>query len=407
MRVITEKRESLVRFIKEQLLGPGGTRYRFVDVVTLQEEGREEPLVYTNELINSAPGALYSTGILFPEDGSRSSQPGTEPQRDEELNEDQELDEEAYTLNQMYPNTMGLTCCLNESIKGDNDLRIRIYARHYTRIDKQELKGRYGVLLEQDIKTFEELLQQLPEDGGLKDLLKIGKKGGDNVLLFSEIPSKDAPKSIRRSIRTLGATLASRLGAKEGQYLSGYKEYLFTSLKTKVPAGGERSEIAEKLEKIESFESFSAHIDDLLGLFESMGYGLWKSEPVEVEVPLDFDIPINMTGKKILNYRDTPGFRGLWNKDHSDGTQASLSLNLQFSKDSRVDKGSVFLKVQLKNTSTTFTQEVNDSRYYSAFNETVNQRTFFGVRIRVISKHLEPYRGFKKRTGDKQHGCLR
>ena len=71
---------------------------------------------------------------------------------------------------------------------------------------------------------------------------------------------------------------------------------------------------------------------------------------------------------------------------------ASLSANIQLSRDSRKKSDKVFLKMQLLNTSVAFDEtKLNDNRYYSTFNELVNQKSFFGINLSIESDYLVPY----------------
>ena len=54
--LLAEKRDSLEKFIQEQMVGPGGCKYRF----GLNEFSEKE------EVVNTTPGSIYSTAILFP-----------------------------------------------------------------------------------------------------------------------------------------------------------------------------------------------------------------------------------------------------------------------------------------------------------------------------------------------------
>ena len=71
-----QKRDSLERFIREQTLGPGINGFKFVDLENseLLERSLDSKLSidYHNEIIDILPAAVYSTGILFPEDRSES-----------------------------------------------------------------------------------------------------------------------------------------------------------------------------------------------------------------------------------------------------------------------------------------------------------------------------------------------
>ena len=82
MSKIIDKRNSLERFIREQTLGPGINGYRYVDLeneeLVIKKIKKEEPINYSSEILDIVPAAIYSTGILFPEeakvDGNSSSQ---------------------------------------------------------------------------------------------------------------------------------------------------------------------------------------------------------------------------------------------------------------------------------------------------------------------------------------------
>lgn len=71
---------------------------------------------------------------------------------------------------------------------------------------------------------------------------------------------------------------------------------------------------------------------------------------------------------------------------------ASISANLQLSRDSRRKSDDIFLKIQLINTSSPFdVSKRKDNKYYSVFNEEVNSKSFFGVKIEIENKYLKPY----------------
>ena len=76
--MIRQKREKLEAFIKEQTLGPGALGHRFVDwndeEVLNGEKFKSRPIDNPEEIINNAPAAMYSTGILFPVDKYNSPQ---------------------------------------------------------------------------------------------------------------------------------------------------------------------------------------------------------------------------------------------------------------------------------------------------------------------------------------------
>jgi len=90
----------------------------------------------------------------------------------------------------------------------------------------------------------------------------------------------------------------------------------------------------------------------------------------------------------------TNGLKDIFRFDIDDKKEdyASLSANIQLSRDSRKKSNQVFLKIQLINTSIGFEEaKQNDNKYYSTFNELVNQKSFFGVNIIIENSFLIPY----------------
>lgn len=397
--MIKEKRENLERFIREQTLGPGAFGYRYIylgnEDLLSKNLLNSSALEYNEELINSIPGSIYSTGILFPIDKSSTAKIGEGESNDTENSEEGfenfESDEEGQAINQMYPNSMAITCCLDSPITDNDDLQINIYARHYVKLLKSELEGEYGILLEQPIEEFKSFLTLL-NDKTLTDKIGIVEKQYNNFIVTYGLKANDI-NLIKSKISEADTALAKRLGSeREGQKLSGYKEHLFNKIKRHVAVNPERSAIIEILRAIESFENSAAHLKDLLEIFDGSSYGLWKSEKISKKVKLDNIFSNPSIKKKIFTPTNAPALKDVWKYNYHDGTYASLSLNIQVSQDTRLNKGKFFVKAQLVNTSTEFKQKDTDSRYYSVFNELVNQRMFFGVGISITSKHLIPYR---------------
>ena len=59
--MIRDKRDSLELFLREQLIGPGGCGNNFG--ILPSQEGEDENIC---EVINTTPGSIYSSAILFP-----------------------------------------------------------------------------------------------------------------------------------------------------------------------------------------------------------------------------------------------------------------------------------------------------------------------------------------------------
>jgi hypothetical protein len=175
-----QKRDSLERFIREQTLGPGINGFKFVDLENseLLERSLDSKLSidYHNEIIDILPAAVYSTGILFPEDRSESGTIGVLLDNNEqiEVEEEEELDfqnnslesedtSNGIELNQMYPKAMGLTYCITEEGLIDEGIEFNVFFRYYRKL-KQDKEGkfnkRYGLRVEVDIDLIKDFIEK-------------------------------------------------------------------------------------------------------------------------------------------------------------------------------------------------------------------------------------------------------
>ena len=148
--MIKEKRDSLETFIHEQLIGPGGCGNRYG--VFPPDEESEEPIC---EVINTTPGSIYSSAILFPRrndspcDESQPVDPtcedniGDENASDEDSNEqgeeliglgDHEEDEDINSLGRRFPDRIGVSCCVKELNSLGASTSITISGRYYRKL---------------------------------------------------------------------------------------------------------------------------------------------------------------------------------------------------------------------------------------------------------------------------------
>ena len=151
-KVIIEKREELIKFVKQQMQGPNALCGRF------GIDGWDK-----GEILDETPGSIYSTAIMFPardssaiheDDNNNSSVVQNTAQVDNadegetvESNIDadsqsassnkvgsvDENDEDSRELCQRFPQSYGISFCLDEGVLNDNDLKIRVRARHYSK----------------------------------------------------------------------------------------------------------------------------------------------------------------------------------------------------------------------------------------------------------------------------------
>ena len=168
------KRDSLESFIREQTLGPGVNGYRFVDTedesITKRDLRKESPLNYESEILDTVPAAVYSTGILYPEDKSNTinnsaleDKEAIEPSDDGEDEDAQDAlrdENQSVEVNQMYPRTMGLTLCLTDEFLTNGSIDFKVSFRYYSKLtqDKEGLfNQRYALRCEvtpKEMNTF-------------------------------------------------------------------------------------------------------------------------------------------------------------------------------------------------------------------------------------------------------------
>ncbi len=439
MSKILDKRNSLERFIREQTLGPGINGYRYVD---LENEAiiskiliNEEAINYSSEILDIVPAAIYSTGILFPEDKSGTSKEGIVLDNNEQIDNKDEADEqdsqnsstedieatEGVELNQMFPRTMGLTCCLDESFLSNKTIEFKVRFRYYQKLkrDKEgKFNNKYGLLCEVNYEEIQKFITKYELHS-----FKIRSINENHFLLLSKLSSEDVTL-IKTRIRDIQKQIAEILFdevnaisiipqlTKASCYLSNLKSSIYYELKNTITNDDVRKKLYEVTQKIELAESITDHFRNLLDVY-SGGYGLWQSKPIERIIKLEnlhfpeqlrkisylYNKPYDDVNISVIQEDGliTNGLKDIFRFDLDDKKEdyASLSANIQFSRDSRKDNNQIFLKIQLVNTSIAFDEaKQNDNRYYSTFNELVNQKSFFGVNLSIENKLLVPYNNY-------------
>ena len=436
MSKILEKRKSLERFIREQTLGPGINGYRFVDleneILLSKNLFKEEPIKYSSEILDIVPAAIYSTGILFPEDKSGTCKEGVSLDNNEQTDQKDEADEqdsqnnssedieatESIELNQMFPRTMGLTCCLDENFLIKKTIEFKVNLRYYQKL-KQDKEGKfnnkYGLLCEVNHEEIQNFITKYELNS-----FRIRAINENHFLLLSKLTSEETTQ-IKTRIRVIQKQIAETLFdlatsisaiphlTKSSCFLSNLKSSIYYELKNSITSNETRKKLYEVTQKIELTESITDHFRNLLDVF-SGGYGLWQSTPVERTIKLK-NVNFSKESRKISYLHNksveevnitvikedgstSSGLKDIFRFDLDDKKEdyASISANIQLSRDSRKKNNKIFLKIQLINTSIAFDEaKQNDNRYYSTFNELVNQKSFFGVNLSVESDYLVPY----------------
>ena len=439
MSKIIDKRNSLDRFIREQTLGPGINGYRFVDLdneeLVTKTLIKEEPINYSTEILDIVPAAIYSTGILFPEEAKEDANSSSQKEiiNNEIINNDEEdenikdsqdfsgqdLDSsDTIELNQQFPKTMGLTCCLDESFLSEKTIEFNISFRYYQKL-KQDKEGKfnnkYGLLCEVNHEEIQNFITKYELNS-----FRIRTINENHFLLLSKLSSEEITqiktriRAIQKQIAETIFDLANSISTipqltKASCYLSNLKSSIYYELKNSVTNDETRKKLYEVTQKIELAESITDHFRNLLDVF-SGGYGLWQSIPVErivklenINFPKEYRKTSYLHNKSIDEVNITvikedgstsSGLKDIFRfvLDDKKEDYASISANIQLSRDSRKKSDKIFLKIQLINTSIAFDEaKQNDNRYYSTFNELVNQKSFFGVNLSVKSDYLVPY----------------
>lgn len=448
--MIKEKRDSLERFIREQTIGPGINGYRFVDLenetVVNSNISKLFPIDYSEEIIDIVPAAVYGTGVLFPDEVEEQEGSNIENINNEILineNDEEESDsqdssspdiEEPDTiqLDQMFPKLMGLTFCLDENVLKNKALEIKLHARYYRKLKKDKegnFYRKYALLCEVEKEKAEKFIAEFE----LSDFSLISI--GENTFINLKRITPEEVTVVKTRIRAIQKQIAERLFdkavsiitlprlTKANIYLSNLKSTLFYELKNSVVDSRIRKLLYDVTQEIELVESITDHLRNLLDA-SSGGYGLWKSELIEKIIKLEnIDFPTGIRKKSYLYFRNDytesikvltldgteegKGLKDVFKNiiDNQENDFASLSLNIQISRDSRKDDNKIFVKVQLINTSTAFDESKQEgNRYYSTFNELVNQKCFFGVKLSCTNSHLVPYNSFSLKKEEAVYG---
>ncbi|MFW5872343.1 MAG: hypothetical protein ACOCUT_04480, partial [bacterium] len=393
----------------------------------------EAPIENLYEIINTMPASLYSSGILFPKDESLSAEVGATNDAsvgDEESDEENEEVEglknnnenadskDTLELNQMFPQSMGLTICMNENFLNDGKLSFNIAARYYRKLKKDDLKN-IAVLCEVSHEPFILFLI----DNNLAEFISIIDFGLNKCLKANHRLSLDEIKEINQVLKSIDQNNASEIFEKDvkpflgntlhfaPQNLSSLLQTIYTELKNKTVDVENRKKLYKVSQKIELLENYKGHIKDLVNLYSRES--IWMADNLKAKVNLfGINFDANKVKKTYLAHKSYT-----WNEkvevikndnSISDSLQnifkipldkdekgfASLSANIQLSRDSRNSDNKVFVKIQLVNDSTPFQRDPEGKRYYSVATENVNNRAFFGVKIALNDTKIVPYTNY-------------
>lgn len=421
--MIQTKRDSLEKFIRQQMEGPGACNEHFC---CLNNECSE----VDEEIINTTPGSLYSTAILFPQrkqinDLSSSNSSTSDKVVDIDLDSDslyqesqddnssEELDErvdrlgadeeDMYSLSQRFPTTIGISCCLDKNGEPllPSDLIITISGRYYKKILREECcnivikigdESGFSLFYEK-YKPQLDIYYSMVE-GGIhlaKDVTKDISAVKDTILTIN----KELCKSV--AINTDGTVDSEyeQIGDNY-RYLKSYKERLWRKLKyfkgTYI-SEDERLATKKRIKDVERYETYLSYLEDAMNICNTKSFGFWQSHSFSKTIDLN-GIDLNKQGNKVIYSPRESKYKNILNVDFEDddeklGFLRRLSVWLQITRLAYGSKNKIYLKVQLENSSTSF--EENSERYFSIVTEKVNERCFFGVQIKIDSDFLTAY----------------
>ena len=182
------------------------------------------------------------------------------------------------------------------------------------------------------------------------------------------------------------------------RFLKSYKERLWKHLMTvkngTYPAAGDKVLVLGRIKKAEVAETFISYLDDAMNICNSKSFGFWVCNSFNMPVNLSA-IDLNASGAKIIySPSKNPSLKDIIKFPiDTDGSTAALSVWIQLIN-AKGSGNKKYFKIQLENTSTPFLED--ESHYFSIVTEKVNQRSFFGVEIKVVSPLLAPYKDVKR-----------
>lgn len=430
--MILTKRNSLEQFIREQMEGPGACNGQFCRLDSNSVSGVDE------EIINTTPGSLYSTAVLFPQrrrvdsispddshfsvqesnsdlDSDSNYQESLDDNSSEELDETVDRlgadDEDLYSLSQRFPTTIGLSCCLDKGGEPilSSDLTISISGRYYTKISKDDCRS--IVVRVDDEEGFNEFFNHYSAslspyfsrvDSGVHLATDISKNSGAVKDLILSI-NKELCKAVATNRDGSIDSEYEQIG-NDYRYLKSYKERLWRRLRffrDSYISDEERLSIEKRIKDVERYETYLSYLEDTMDICNTRSFGFWQSHSFNRVISLE-GLDLNKSGQKVVfSPREYQSLNIAFNDEGE--ISKKLSVWIQITKLNKVSSSKRYFKVQLENTSTPF--EENSEHYFSIVTEKVNERCFFGVQIKVESDLLKPYqeRNSINRQDDVEH----
>lgn len=413
MDLIHTKREELIEFIREQMEGPGGCNGNFS--IASEEWNPKE------EVLNTTPGSIYSTSVLFPKKVLKEEVSMKKNNEDESYSDDTQSggdndnhtpserdeiigatgsdvdDEDVYSLNRRFPNTVGISCCLDQEVDLTKDLAITISGRYYTKLKGGE-RTKVQVVVKKYLNEFEIFFKENEQlnnffsyKEGKLSAYDFSKQLNDVRNLIKDINFKYAEKvsSTDKDLKKLFTDIHDR-----NRFLLSYRDRLFSHLtrlkEEEYLSEEEKVATIKMLKEIEKYECFISYFEDLIDMFDKKSFGFWESHTFRKSVDLS-SLKESISGNKIIySPKQNPCLKEIVREEVDSTHFIALDLWLQVTINSKdKDDKDVYLKILLQNTSSPF--EEDKLHYFSIVTEGVNRLCFFGVKIDVISDRFKPY----------------
>ena len=307
-KVIKEKREELISFVKKQMQGPGALNGRFG--IDDWDKG---------EVLDETPGSIYSTAIMFPakdssailEDDANNNNDAVEndtvdnttndndTQNEEDSNtvEGSDVnDDDSKELCQRFPQSYGISFCLDENIINDNDLKVVIRARHYSK--EQDFPRTYVNVAQEDCAGVIELANSEI----LQRYFNYKKTDDGQGKLYIKSDSKKDYRTIKALLDEINKSKYRSLSEWEEQmrhkdvFLASCKHHLYREILVNTSETGtqERRERASTcIKDVETSERTLSYFNDILKILDRNGYGFWKAENLEHQIDLS-EISLNL-----------------------------------------------------------------------------------------------------------------
>lgn len=449
MSDIKTKRASLEVYLREQIIGPGAGRNRVVrtDNETEFLFLNQNYNANSKEAFTVVPGIYYSSGILFPNKGKINTDENINDKDENNINEEGDKstinddddnnvleernlseDEDGIQMDQMYPKTMGLTFCMKEDDLKNEGFEILLSGRHYKRVNDDDIKN-FGIRLELPMDDFIKVLgTKLSGFGALINYFKIEEIGRfcflkqySNYPTTNLVDSQGNPKlnsqgKQKQKVENILNLASVELGNQFYQdnlnlFSDGFRQdnvktvdsllkHISNQLLKFCADSNQRKKLYEASQQLEKYQNILSHFSDAHQIFKG-GYGVWESKTLEKEINVK-NIELGKSIKKVFsgdklheaNLIDERGInlstlKDLLKVELKDSQKAALSMNLQLSRDTRLNNDLIYCKIQIVNTSSDFIE--TDNRYFSMATEGVNERSFFGVECKVMSNKLKAY----------------